>query len=225
MAKCKYCGRGGLFLSLNQYGLCSNCAGAISIEMNSRLRVIQESINLVKESRKLDIRLSRCDLVIKIASEIVEKFESKGITVMDPSATELLRRYKAGRDEIIKDSFEKDYQKALAKVEVSTSPKTKTSTLSKILLKIQDYKHQTSKPDVLIPLENNITQEIHQIQLDSFTDEAKKAEFKGNSKKALDKYYEALYFLKTDKIDDSKQKEFIQSIESKIKNLGGEIPS
>jgi len=105
MAKCKYCGRSGFFLSVNQYGLCNNCASAISIEVNSKLRVIQDSINLVKGSEKLDTRLSRCDLVIKLASEIANKYESKGITVMDPPAKELLKLYKEGRDEIIKDTI------------------------------------------------------------------------------------------------------------------------
>ncbi len=144
---------------------------------------------------------------------------------MDPSAEELLRLYKEGRDEIIKDSLNKEYQKALAKAEVSTTLKTKINPLSKILLRIQDYKAQTSKPDVLNSLEQKITQEIHKIQFDSFISDAKRAEFKGNKKKALDKYYEALYFLKTDKINDSIQKDNILSLKSKIKELGGEIPS
>lgn len=225
MAKCKYCGRGGLFLSLNQYGLCNNCATAISIEVNSKLRVIQESISLVKESKKLDTRLSRCDLVIKLASEIEEKFESKGITVMDPSAIELMKLYKDGRDEIIIDSLTSEYNKALSKAEVSTTTKTKINALSKVLLRVQDYKSHTSKAKILDPLEQKISQEIHQIQFNALFNEAEKAEFKGNHKKAIDKYLDALYFLKTDKIDDSKQKETIQSLESKIKELKEEIQS
>lgn len=225
MSKCKFCGRSGLFFSVDQYGLCNNCATAVSIEIQSKLRVIQESINLVKESKKLDTRLSRCDLVLKLTSEIVDKYESKGITVMEPSATEIMRRYKQGRDEIIKDSFDQEYQKTLAKVEVSSSPKTKISTLSKILLKIQDYKTQTSEEAVLDSLEKAITQKIHKIQLDSLLEEARKAEFKGDSKKALDKCYEVLYFLRTDKVDDSQQQDLIRTFEEKIKKLGGDIPS
>ena len=50
-------------------------------------------------------------------------------------------------------------------------------------------------------------------------EDAKKAEFKNQRKKALDKYYEALYFLKNDEIDDSLQQDHISMIESKIKEL------
>ena len=226
MAKCKRCGKGGgLFTRINQYGLCNNCAAVVSIEVNSKLRVIQDSINLVKESKNLDTRLSRADLVIQLASEIVDSFESKGITVMEPSATDLLRRYKDGRDEIIKESLEQEYKKASAKSEVSTTAKTKINPLSKVLLKIQEYKSQLTKRESLDELEQKVNIDIHAIQLHFFLDDAKKAEFKGNIKKALDKYLEALYFIKTDKIDDIKQQDTILNIENKIKELGGDIPS
>gem|GEM_PF-6975939 len=97
---------------------------------------------------------------------------------------------------------------------MSTTLQTKINPLSKVLFKVQDYKNKTLKPNILDPLEQKITQEIHKIQVNSFINEAKKAEFKGNIKKALDKYYEALYFLKTDKIDDAKQQETILAIEN-----------
>ena len=225
MARCKFCGRSGIFLSVNQYGLCNNCATSISYEINSTLRVIQDSIELVKTSKNLETRLSRADVVIKLASEIVDKFESKGITVMDPSAKDLLRRYKEGRDDIIKDSLEEEYKKASTKSAVGTTAKTKTNPLSKVLIIIQDYKSQLGKKESLDDLEQKINEDIHAIQLHFLLDDAKKAEFKGNKKKALDKYLEALYFIKTDKIDDIKQQEIILNIENKIKELGGVIPS
>jgi len=225
MARCKFCGRSGIFLSVNQYGLCNNCATSISYEINSTLRVIQESIELVKTSKNLETRLSRADLVMKLASEIVDKFESKGITVMDPPAKDLLRRYKEGRDDIIKDSLDEEYKKASTKSAVGTTVKTKTNPLSKVLIKIQDYKSQLMKKESLDDLEQKTNKDIHAIQLHFLLDDAKKAEFKGNKKKALDKYLEALYFVKTDKIEDIKQQDVILNVENKIKEMGGTIPS
>ena len=225
MARCKFCGRSGIFLSVNQYGLCNNCATSISYEINSTLRVIQESIELVKTSKNLETRLSRADVVMKLASEIVDKFESKGITVMDPPAKDLLRRYKEGRDDIIIDSLEEEYKKASTKSAVGTTAKTKTNPLSKVLIKVQDYKSQLVKKESLDELEQKINKDIHAIQLHFLLDDAKKAEFKGNKKKALDKYLEALYFVKTDKIEDIKQQDVILNVENKIKEMGGTIPS
>ncbi len=60
---------------------------------------------------------------------------------------------------------------------------------------------------------------IQEIQLSSYLNDAKKAEFKGDKKKALDKYYEALYFLQHDEIDDALQTNEIEDIEAKIKEL------
>ncbi len=224
MAKCKFCGRGGLFLSLSQNGLCNNCESAVSLEVNSKIRVIQESIELVKNSKKLDTRLSRADVVIKLTSEIVDKFESKGIVMMDPPAGEVLQLYEEGRDEIIKDSLDGEYKTASAKSEVGTTAKAKINPLSKVLLKIQQYKDELAKQGYLDDLEKKINGDIHATQLYFFLDDAKKAEFKGNKKKALDKYLEALYFIKTDKIDDIKQQDTIVNIENKIRALGGEVP-
>jgi len=65
--------------------------------------------------------------------------------------------------------------------------------------------------------------EITKVKCEDALDKAKKYEFKGNNKKALDFYYESLYFLKTDNIDDEVQKEQINEIENKIKSLGGEV--
>ena len=61
----------------------------------------------------------------------------------------------------------------------------------------------------------------HQTQLNAYLDEAKKAEFKGQRKKALDRYYDALYFLKHDEIEDALQQEHLSAIEAKINELGG----
>lgn len=48
---------------------------------------------------------------------------------------------------------------------------------------------------------------------------ARKAEFKGQKKKALDQCQDALYFLYNDEIDDSLQAEKIVEIEAKISEL------
>jgi len=52
--------------------------------------------------------------------------------------------------------------------------------------------------------------------LNKYLEEAGKAEFKGNLKKALDQYQEALYFLKNDDVDDILQSKEIASIESLV---------
>ncbi len=112
-------------------------------------------------------------------------------------------------------------QAARARAELSTSSQAKVNHLSKTLLKVRDYKHRAKHPTLLNTLERNLESEIHSTQLGAFLDEARKAEFKGQRKKALDKYFEALYFLRHDAIDDSLQEDSIGPIQAKIAELGG----
>jgi hypothetical protein len=66
-------------------------------------------------------------------------------------------------------------------------------------------KKEIKDPTQLNNLENRIKAYTHKIQIKSFLDEADKAEFIGNMKKALDQYQEGLYFLKKDNIDDTQK--------------------
>ena len=53
---------------------------------------------------------------------------------------------------------------------------------------------------------------------------AEKLAFKGQKKRACDAYLDALYLLRKDSIPDDQQRTQIIEIESKIKELGGEVP-
>ena len=68
-------------------------------------------------------------------------------------------------------------------------------------------------------LEARVRRFSHETQLNAYLEAARKAEFKGQKKKALEQYKEALYFLKTDEIDDLSQAEEISKIEAKISEL------
>ena len=53
---------------------------------------------------------------------------------------------------------------------------------------------------------------------------AEKLAFKAQKKRACDAYLDALYLLRKDSIPDDQQRTQIIEIESKIKELGGEVP-
>lgn len=220
MAQCKWCGRSGWFLFVDQMGLCSNCLPIVAMDIKQRGRIINDSLKLVRESKKIDTRLTRCDLIVQHASALTN-YERHGIPTYDPLPSKLVREFGDLHDEIILDYLKSEFEDARTKVGLSSSVKNKVSLLSKVLLKIRELKKGTKSPAILDPLELQIYQLIHEVQLAGYLDEAKKAEFKGQKRKALDQYYEALYFLKHDEIDDSLQKEHIGFIESKIGELGG----
>ena len=78
----------------------------------------------------------------------------------------------------------------------------------------------SSDPTTGETIELELKSLIHKTKLDKFLEAAKKAEFKGNKKKAIDQYQEALYFIRNDDVPDDQQGQYIEKIESKLKELG-----
>jgi len=218
MAQCKWCDKKGFFLSVNQDGVCKNCEGIIVIDVQQRMRIINESIELFENSKKMETRLSRLDLVEEHLSAITQ-YEDKNIEIINPSAKSLLNKFEGKHDKIILEHMTEIAENALTKAEVATTTRTKVNAINKALLKIREMQKQLEEASSLDDLEKKLNTFIHKTQIDSFINEAKKAEFKGNNKKAIDQYQEALYFLKTDNVDDIQQQKEISEIEANIERL------
>ena len=219
MAKCKYCGRSGFFFQVDSNGLCNECASVIIPIVKNNLRVINESTELINKSKNFKTKLSRCDLVIEIAEKMLE-YENKGITTITPPPSVFISQYKdVVRDKIILESLKLDIEKAKAKFDITNTPKAKINEINKVLIKIQEYKREIKNKTHINKVEKEFNRTKHETQLNVYMETAKKAEFKGQNKKALDQYQEALYFLKNDEIDDQFQKDNINKIDKKIKDL------
>lgn len=175
-------------------------------------------MKLVDESKNLKTRLSRCDLLIEHAQALL-KYQEKGIPTITPSPSQLLAEYSAMRDQIILDSLTAEAEKMLAKAEIEATPRTSINEANKVLLRIQEGKQELQDSSKLDHLEKRVRRFKHETQLNAYLEAAHKAEFKGQKKKALDQYQEALYFLQTDEIDDSLQKGKIGEIKTKISEL------
>lgn len=218
MATCKMCNRSGFFLSVNTYNLCTTCNAGMTIEAQSRLRVINDSMKLVDTGKTLETRMSRCDLVIEHAQALM-KFEKLGIPVIKPLPSVIVKTYSENKIKILKDALIEESRQALEKVKLAATLNAKVSALSKVILKVADYRKIYPNDNDLRIIENGLRKTVQEIQLTTYLDIAKKSEFKGNKKKALDNYYEALYFLQHDDIDDTLQSDAINTIEAKIKEL------
>ena len=222
MAKCKWCDRSGWFLRLNSVGLCNNCSPLVNFDVQQRLRILNDSINIVNESKNLDTRLSRLDLLLEHANSLY-RYEQRGIPIVEPLPSAILEQFRGRKDQIILETLRTITEEAEKKSATVITASSKVSSLTKALLKIREYKDKMDNKKSLIALEKKVTDMIHKIQLQGYLDQAEKAEFKGQNKKALDQYYEALYFLKHDDVDDSLQQDMISHIKDKIIELGGTI--
>ena len=218
MAQCKMCGHKGFFLSVSENGLCESCESIFVMDIQQRGRIINDCIKLVNESKNMSTKLSRYDLLREHAQALLE-YEHKGIPTISPPPSQFLSEYTIKRDQIILESVTAEVEKALDKAEIASATRTCINEANKALLKIQEGKKELNDKTKLDQLEDRIRHFSHEKQLNEYLEAARKAEFKGKKKKALDQYQEALYFLHGDDIDDSLQAEKIGEIEAKISEL------
>jgi hypothetical protein len=186
--------------------------------------VIEESQELLEVSTKLDTRLSRCDIILEQARGLLD-YERHGVSTISPQPSELIRLTVARKDRLIVEAMHAAVLEAQSKVDVAEGAKPKLAALRKVLLTIREYAAKTNGPEILSTIERDLEARLHRIELSGYLDEAEKAEFKGNKKKALDQYYEALYFLKHSTMANAEQQEHTAKIVAKITELGGALPA
>ncbi len=221
MAQCIWCGKKGLFLSIDRNKLCRNCQATISFDFQQRLRIIEDSQKLIEKSKNFNTRIGRIDTLLEHV-QALKKYEDKNITTLTPPPSEIERACLEFRGELIFENIVEEIDKIMNKAKLGLSPKTKMGEANKALIKINERRREIQEKDKINMIEEKekeIKTFIHETQLNEFIEEAKKAEFKGKKAKALDKYQEALYFLQNDEIDDSLQKEKIAEIKAKISEL------
>jgi len=205
-------------LVVDRDGLCAECAATVSRDAANRVRIIQESAKLIDTTRNPETLMRRLQVLSDNLNALLE-YESQGISTITPKPSELLAQFEKDRTAAIRNGAEHIVEAALAKAKVTVSQKSGITTIEKALVKLQEFRSKTGDTVDLADLEARLTGFIHDIQLEGYLEVAKKAEFKGNRKKAIDAYQEALYLLRTDAIDDAGQAQQISEIEGKIKAL------
>lgn len=217
MARCKWCNKRGLFLSVDSNGLCRDCEHLV-VEVGSRARVLQDSMRLAHEGKTYGTRISRCELAIEHAEFLLE-FEQKGVPTVSPSPSSILREYQDLRTEIKINEASDISKKAFEKADLATTAKSKERILAAAVLKVREVGQGLEERLYLNSLERELRKEIHRVTFGGYLDAARKAEFKGNIKKAIDQYQEALFFIQNDNIDDAQQQTEIRSLEAKLEEL------
>lgn len=219
MGKCRYCDRKGFFLSVDSNGLCGNCSSVVVHDIAQRGRIMDDSFKLAREGKTFSTRLSRCDLLLEHAEQLY-LYEQKGIPTIDPQPSRILSEYRPYRESLIVHEAQKAAQKAISKAELAITPSSKQNALGSGVIKVQEIFEQSSDPSTGLSIVNDLKSQMHKAKYEGFLEAAKKAEFKGNSKKAIDQYQEALFFIRNDDVPDEQQKNEIEHIESKLKDLG-----
>lgn len=151
MVECLYCGHKGIFLSISENGLCDSCEPVVMLSVTSRVRILNDSRRLVETSKKMDVRLTRLDLLLQTARELLE-YENLGIPTIRPLPSEYLAHYSNIHDAIVVECMEAEFDKM-------TSAKARNTRIRKaneVLLKIGETKKILKNRTVLDALEAHL---------------------------------------------------------------------
>lgn len=221
MGQCVWCGSKSIFLSVDKNGLCSRCRSLISFDLQQRLRIIEESQEIIKKTSNFKTLLHRIDTILEHL-QVLKAYEAKKIPTVIPPPTDFENALLQKKEELINDNIMQEIGRIMNKASLGLTTKSKINEANKAILLISERRSELKDQEKISNLgnkEKEIKYFIHDTKLNEFLEEAKKAEFKGQKARALDKYQEALYYLQTDEIDDIYQKDKIEEINAKILEL------
>lgn len=218
MAKCKNCDRKGFFLSVNKRGVCKDCAFFVDNDVENSLRIIKDSAKLVEKSAKYETKIGRCKDIITAAERLL-RYEIKGIQTITPEPSIIINSYKSLLPKLIEKALKDEISKYIEKARTAVKHTSRINQLEKGIQKIAEYRIEHGDNELFDQYEKKMSELIQKVQYEELIEKADKAEFKGQSTKALDMYLDALYHLKNDDIEDAEQSKEISYLEQKIAEL------
>ncbi len=207
----------------NNQGLCNPCAVDWEEEVSYTLRVGNESLEIASKTRKLDTMLSRLQLALDSFHKLL-KYEKRGIPTTQPLPSKNIEKIKTNRQAAVSEWIDQELVNARSKSLAGTTPASKTRPYTKILESFSIVYTELDDVEEIRKTELAVRQEMDAVRLGVEIERAEKLAFKAQKKRACDAYLDALYLLRKDSIPDDQQRTQIIEIESKIKELGGEVP-
>jgi len=192
----------------------SQARDAESFEIDSVMRVVDESIEIVNTSKNYDTVKSRLSVAIDKLQYLIARYPHRG------DIKSSLEKCLAHRKPVHTNALCTAVDAIMTKARLAKTITGKTNAANRALLLLKDGladefidKNTIKKSVSAIELYLN-KEELKEIEI-----RAERFEFKGNFKKALDTYQDALFFLRKDNYDDSSQQKDIQRIERKIAEM------
>ncbi len=100
MRKCQECGRAGSQRP-GTVDLCEVCDAAIAKDVQERVRIIRETLQLLKEEKTLRAKLRHWDRILAQV-ETLYQYEQREILTTCPPPSTLLQDFRAMRDALLR---------------------------------------------------------------------------------------------------------------------------
>lgn len=111
------------------------------MDIDERLRVINDCIELVNESENVKTRLSSYDLLIEHARALLE-YEVRGIPTIKPHPSHFVMEHNARRDQIVLEGVTQEVEKMLAEAKAATTFRKSITEANKALAKIKEGRQE-----------------------------------------------------------------------------------
>lgn len=184
------------------------------IDIANHMRVIDESIDLVNNSKNFETRISRLALCIDRLSGLHECYPHR------QDIEKALKQCLQHRPRLHTEAVRSKAQKLFDKARLARTLTGKLNKATKALEVLKQAADDQYVDKTIITESANLLREfMHREELKEIETKAERFEFKENYKKALDLYQDALFFLKKDDIPDSHQTKDIDRIEEKIQTM------
>jgi hypothetical protein len=215
MGTCKWCQKGGFFRSVNDYGLCAECAPGIFREIQSRAQIIDRSITLVNESESYKTRLLRLKALRENLTALL-KYEAQGITTLKTRPSELIDTLGPLKDKVLLEAIEQETEKTEARLSAVPTAKARAAAIDRALLKIADLAQQMDNPAQAHFMQARLRTRAEMERFVDLLDKAHRAEFKGSKKAAASAYRDILYVIERDGAPAGVPPETIEEIRRKV---------
>ena len=142
---CKVCGKNAEGF-INRYSdipidFCKDCGAEYKTTVPDRQRIINDCVELIKDSQKFQTRLSRCDLLISHCQELL-KYEKAGVSTTELPPSSLIKKYSSMRDQIIIAGVTEVAEKRRTQSERAKTVSTKLKYAKAALNEIKTFKSE-----------------------------------------------------------------------------------
>lgn len=218
-APCAYCNKE----PADEDGICTKCKKEITIKTEGILSLINEGFDYIENPSGFKAAMNYYEGIKRNINELMPieaDLQEKGINYIDPPMYELLLKLEKRKDELVEQEANSLMYAAINKAESLKTATAKINAMSKAVVKLKELKE--IKDNSLIQSNINHLNELSlKLELSNLLEAAHKFEFKGNKTKAVDRYLDVLYFLRSKWANNTSE---IETVEAKIRELGGKVP-
>lgn len=208
---------------LGRWFKCGRRDGADGPRVTARIEELASSIDervvRLERAKAHKTKLALMDELIEACREL-HAFELRGRPTISPPPSQVLASFERQRAELIRAEIEDVARKAMAASEAAEVAK-RVSIVQKAVQKAAEWEGLLPEGETAQPVAE-LKALLHVARLEAMVEEARRHEFKGDGRRALDLYQEALYMVLNDEIPDAQQQEEIAALDAKIRALSDE---